>query len=80
MDNFKPFEYHYVANQIISESEDFFRIIIQELCFHQILNLKLEWIKINHAEKKLRLRPFIGMGEKFNSYETDLSSEKFVRP
>jgi hypothetical protein len=74
----KPFEYFYISNTWSSSGEDFFRLIIQDFCLKGILNISLEWIELHPSEKHLRLRPFIGIGDKSKTYSTDSLSEKFI--
>ena len=74
----KPFEYFYISNPWSSSGEDFFRLIIQDLCLKGILNISLQWIELHPSEKHLRLRPFIGIGDNSKTYATNSLSEKFI--
>ena len=74
----KPFEYCFLSNPLFSSSEDYFKYIIQDFCLKEILNIKLEWIHLTKRDKRLRLRPFIGIGKHFETYTTNSISEQFV--
>jgi hypothetical protein len=74
----KPYEYYFVSNSIFASGEDYFRYIIQDFCLNGALELNLEWIELHPSEKRLRLRPFIGIGRNYHSFITNSLSEKFV--
>ena len=74
----KPYEYYFVSNPFFASGEDYFKYIIQDFCLNGTLELNLQWIELHPSEKRLRLRPFIGIGRNYYSYTTNSLSEKFV--
>lgn len=74
----KPYEYYFVSNSFFASGEDYLRYIVQDFCLNGALELNLEWIELHPSEKRLRLRPFIGIGRNYNSFTTNSLSEKFV--